>query len=354
MTFYDIWDATVLTELIKREHEAIRRGAGGGENWENPAATILPMRTQNGRTVKIRVKDVLPVGMAQFKAPGATPALVTFKPRLKEYVMEIADIDEFHRIDPVDMLKLKSPDPNVAEGAMLSIVERGANLQTRNEVRTEWMRWEALKGSLQVSYPNAGAIVVDYGIPAGNFVTFGVPWTDINNSDPVEDFWSLGAVGINSAGIYLQNYHFNSVTHRLLRRNEKIRDQLSSYGRSNVLPTDQDLRDLLREGTTFKVIDSGWIPENQATYEVTKWIADYKILATTPNYTYAGHRIGDMADGWVLVGPEGSAANAPVAKQGTQSEWIYDRKSQQTLLRQASARMPRMYAPEAIAWGTCN
>lgn len=352
--FYDIWEQTVITELVKREHAAIRRQAGGDEQWDNPATRILPLKQQNGRTVKIRYRDILPVGLAQFKAPGASPALWTTKPRLREEVITVQDIDEFHRIDPVDMLKLKSPDPNVAEEAMLSIVERGAALQQRNEDRTEWMRWEALKGSLTVPFPNAGSLTIDYGIPVGHFVTMGTPWTDVVNSDPVEDLWALGSVGLTDAGVYLPNFHMNTVTHRLLRRNEKIRDQLSSYGRSNVLPTDADLRDLLREGSTMVIIDSGWFTDQQTDFAVTKWLADYKVMATTADYTYAGHRIGDVADAWVLVGPEGSAANQPVARQGMQSEWIYDRKSQQTLLRQASSRMPRLYAPEAIAWGTVN
>lgn len=350
--FTNIFDQVVVTELIKREHKAIRRQAGGDEVFQEYGERILPLQTVNGRHIKVRVQDVLPTGLAQFKAPGAVPALWTHRPNLREQVIELVDIDEMHRIDPIDMLKFKSPDPNVVKEATWDLTARGAAMQDRNELRTEWMRWEALRGTLVVSYPAAGSVTINYGIPAANFPTAGTPWTDIDDSDIVEDLWTLGTVSLDRAGIYLSKFHFTSEVYRYMRRNVGIRDSLSSYGRNVFLPTDNDLRDLLREGSQFVVVDSGYLPENQQNYKLTKWIKDGEVFATTPDYKYAGRRIGEVADGWVLVGPAGGAGQQPVARQGMQSEWIYNRIGQQTLLRQASARMPKIYAPEALAWFT--
>lgn len=351
MTFLDLWEQTVVTEVIKRRHEDLRLEAGGGEDFKLDGETILPMVAHNGRYARIRVQDIVPTGMAHFKAPGASPAFWTKKPSLREEVVELVDIDEFHRVDPIDMLKLKSPDPNVQAETVWSIADRGADMTDRNVLRTEWMRWEALKGTVVVSYPGAGSQTIDYGIPVGHFKTFGVPWTAVTEAEPIEDFWALGAVALSDAGTYLPLYHFNSATYRYLRRNAAIKNQLSSYGRNVFMPTDQDLRDLLREGTQWKIVDSGFMEEGATDYTLTKWIEDGQILATTSDYTYAGRRIGEVLDGWVLVG-DTSDSQLPVPRQGEQSEFIYDRVGQQTVLRHASARMVRIVSPEAIAWGT--
>jgi hypothetical protein len=347
----DIWDQTALTEFVKRRHEDIRKQAGGEEDFSFDGEAILPLQNHNGRKAKLQLQDVLPTGMAHLKAPGATPALWTKQPNLREEVIELIDIDEFHRVDPIEMLALESPDPDVQAKTAWSLAERGADLKDRNALRTEWMRWEALKGTLTATFPNAGSMTLDYGIPVGHFPTFTTPWTDLVDSDPIEDLWALGAVALADSGVYLPLYHFNSTTYRYLRRNENIKDALSSYGRNVFMPTDKDLRDLLREGTAWKIVDTGYIPENQSDYTLTKWIADGKILATTANYRYANRRIGEVLDGWVLVG-DPSGREKPIAKQGEQSEWIYHRQGQNTLLRYASARVPRLVAPNAIAWGT--
>jgi Phage major capsid protein E len=349
MTFLDLWDQTVVTEVIKLRHKEIRMDAGGEEDFRLDGESILPLKSHNGRYARMRVQDIVPTGLAQFKAPGASPAFWTKKPSLREEVIELHDIDEYHRVDPIDMLKLKSPDPNVQADTVWSIADRGADMADRNVLRTEWMRWEALKGSLVINYPNAGSITIDYGIPVGHFPTFGTPWTDTRASDPIENLWALGAVALRDAGVYLPLYHMNSATYRYLRRNEQVKDSLSSYGRNVFLPTDRDLKDLLREGTQWRIVDSGYLTEGQTDYDLTKWIKDGQIMATTSDYKYANRRIGEVLDGWCLVGVPG--AEQPVARQGMQSEFIYDRKGQQTVLRQVSARIVRLVSPNAIAWG---
>lgn len=348
--FPDIFEQTVVTEFIRREYESIARQAGGGEDRTTEyGARILPLRSVNGRHVKIRYQDIIPKGLAQFKAPGATPALWTFQPNLREKLIELVDIDEFHRIDPIDMLKLKSPDPNVLREAMTGLADRGAALMGRNDLRTEWMRWEALKGNLTVTYPDSSSVTINYGIPMGHFPTFTTPWSDLADADPIEDLWSLSACALSDAGVYLSLFHMNSATFRYLRRSTKVKEALSTYGHNVMLPTDNDLRDLLRENSQIQIVDSGYLTENQTNKVLNKWIPDGKIFATTSDYTYAGRPVGNVADGWVLVAGS-TTAQEPIARQGTQSEFIYNRVGQQSLLRVASARMPRIDAPEVLAW----
>lgn len=349
--FLDLFDQLVVTEFVKREYDAMVRGAGGGEDRRTSyGSRILPLVNHNGRHVRLRFQDILGYGLAQFKSPGAAPALWTFKPNLRETFMELVDIDEMHRIDPLEMLQLESPDPNVIDEAQWKLTERSNAMMTRNDLRTEWMRWEALKGVLVVPFPNAAPLTINYGIPAPHFPTFAVPWTTYATSDPVEDLWALGAVSIAASGIYLSHFHMSFATQRNMLKSAKLQAKLSSYGRDVMFPNDSDVKQLLRDGSQITVTDDGYLTEASTTKTLNKWIADGKVFTTTPDYTYMGRRIGTVKDGWVLVGVPG--AERPVARQGVQSEWIYNRIGQHTLFRTASARMPVLEAPEAIAWGT--
>jgi Phage major capsid protein E len=349
----DFFDQIQVTEFVRREHDALVRSAGGGEDRSRQglARRILGLRSHAGRHVRLRYQDILGVGLAQLKAPGAQPALWTHKPNLRETFMEVVDIDEFTRWDPIEMLQLKSPDPNVFEQTVETFTQRTTAMATRNEQRTDWMIWEALKGVAVLPYPNAAPLTVNYGIPAAHFPTFATAWTDIENSDPIGDLWALGAVAIPASGIYLSHHHMSFQTERYMLHSKSIVDKLSSYGRNVMVPTQADLRVLLREGSTITVTDDGWIEENSTEKKLNKWIEDGQIFTTTPDYTYAGREIGWTADGWVLVSGN-TTADMPVGKQGRQSEWIYNRVSQQTLFRQASSRMPIINAPEALAWAT--
>lgn len=349
--FLDLFDQIQVTEFVRREYDAIVRSAGGGEDRTTQfGRKILGLKTHNGRHVRVRYQDILGVGMAQMKAPGAQPALWTHKPNLRERFMELADIDEMTRWDPVEMLRLKSPDPNVITEAQDSLAQRATDMYTRNELRTDWLIWEALKGVAVIPYPNAASITVNYGIPAAHFPTFGTAWTDAVNADPIEDLWALGAAAIPASGIYLPHHHLSFATYRKMLKCAKLIARLSTYGRDVMQPTDADIKFLLRDDSVITVTDDGYMTENSTNKSLVKWIPDGKIFTTTKDYTYAGKPLGFVADGWVLVGQPG--VEQPVAKQGSQSEWIYNRLSQQTLFRQASARMPVLNAPEAIAWGT--
>lgn len=351
MAFLDLFDQVVVTEFVRREHEAIVRGAGGGEDRTTKLINrILPRTRHDGRHVRLRFQDVLGVGLAPFKAPGAAPALWTHKPNLREQNWELVDIDEFKRWDPVEMLQLKSPDPNVIREAQFQLADYATKMAERNENRTDWMGWEALKGAITIPYPNAGSIVINLGIPAAHFPEFLTPWTTLATSDPVEDLWALGAVAIPASGIYLGHHHMTFATQRNMLRSQKLQAKLSSYGRDVMFPNDGDVIQLLRDGSQITVTDDGYMAENDTSKTLVKWIGDGRIFTTTRDYTYAGKRIGDIKDGWCLVGPEGTNQQ-PVAKQGMQSEWVYNRLNGDTLFRQVSARIPVLRAPEALVWG---
>jgi hypothetical protein len=70
----------------------------------------------------------------------------------------------------------------------------------------------------------------------------------------------------------------------------------------------------------------------------------------TTTYTLNGQRIADVADGQVAVG--GGPNEPPTMRQGMQSEVMGHWLSKQVVRRQASARMVRIYFPEAFVYAT--
>lgn len=350
MALADLWDQEVLTEVVRRniEDEANRNLPDQDRSFFG--ARIAPLNPVQTRVIRMRVSDVLPYSLGQFKAPDATPPLFKTKPVLREEVIELALLEEMERFTGEEWIKLNSSDDLISRGARIDLVTRLRIMQLRNDRLTEWMRWQAFKGSLVITYPDGGAISINYGIPGNHFVTAGTAWTDTTNADPVEDLYAWSALGADDAGAYFSIVHLNSTTWRLIVRNQKIRNYLSALGRSIMLPTTADLQQLMREGTSnFEIIDAGYLPDNATQRKLTKFLPDNRVLLTT-TYVLNGERIADTPDGQVLVG--GDTGSAPDIRQGMQSEIITNPFSKNVFRRQASARIVRLRIPEAFAYAT--
>lgn len=352
MSMEDIFEQQVITQLIRRniEAETQSNAVGGGENRAFFGQNIAPLVGVQSRVSRIRTQDVLPYGLGQFKAPDATPPLFKTKPQLKEFIIELVLLEEMERFTSEEWIKLNSSDASIARGARLSLVDRLTIMNSRNDRLTEFMRWQAFKGTLVVTYPDGGAITVDYGIPSTHFPTAAIPWTDTTNADPIADLYAWSQYGADDAGEYYSLIHMNSVTWRLFQFNGKIRNYLSALGRTVMLPTTADLQQLMRQGTAnFEIIDAGFLPTNATNRRLTKYLPDNRLLLTT-GYSLFGNPIADVADGQVLVG--GDTGSAPAIQQGMQAEIISNPFSKNVFRRVASARIPRIYFPEAFLYAT--
>jgi Phage major capsid protein E len=350
MPMGDIWDQNVLTEVVRRNIETEANRNLPDEDRSYFGARIAPLTPVQARVMRIRVSDVLPYSMGQFKAPDATPPLVKFKPTLREQLIELVLLEEMERFTGTEWQDLNSNDDRVARGAMLSLVDRLSIMQARNDRLTEWMRWQAFKNHLIISYPDGGSISIDYGIPPNHFPTAATPWTNTVTADPVEDLYTWSAIGADEAGAYYSIVHLNNQTWRLIVRNENIRDYLSALGRSIMLPTRADLQQLMREGTSnFEIIDAGYLSDNATTRQLNKFLPDNRVLLTT-TYTLNGTRIADVPDGQVLV--RGGDNSPPDIAQGMQSEIMTNPFSKNVFRRQASARIVRIRVPEAFLYAT--
>jgi hypothetical protein len=352
MAMLDLFDQQALTEVIRRNIEEESNANDGGEDRAFIGADFAPLVSVASRTARISVADVEPYGMGQFKSPDATPPLFKPKPRYEEKLFELVELDEMERFVGTEWMQLNSSDPLIARGAVLSLIERMRIMLHRNDLLTEWMRWEAIKGVLSIDYPDGSTQVIDYGMdPSHQPALVGNEmWTDLVNSDPLGDLFAWSAIGATDAGRYYNTVHLNTVTWRLLVYNETIRSYLSALGRSIMLPTTSDMQALMREGTgNFVINDSGYLPDGATTHELTKFIPDNRVLLT-PGNTLFGNKIMDVADGQVLVG--GDTGTAPSIRQGYQTEIIANPFSKNVFRRAASARIPRIYFPEAFLYGS--
>ncbi len=350
MAIIDLFDQVAITEVVRRNINEEASANDGGEDRAFIGASLAPLAPVQSRVVRMAIADHKPYWMGQFKAPDATPPLFKPKPALREMVFELVLLEEMERFTGEEWLRLNSNDPLIARGAMLSLVERLTIMQRRNDLLTEWMRWQAFKGTLNVTYPDGGVISIDYGLDNTHMPTATTPWTDHDNSDPIADLFAWSAIGAQDAGKYYTTVYLNTVTWRHLVYNENVRGYLSALGRSIMLPTATDLQALMREGTAnFVINDSGYLDENATNHTLTKFLPDNRVLLT-PGNTLNGNRIADVADGQVLVG--GDTGSAPAITQGYQTEIIANPFSKNVFRRAASARIPRIYFPEAFLYGT--
>lgn len=348
MAIFDFWDSRQLTRFVKRNIEAQANANDGGENRQFFGQNIAPLVPETSREVTIRIADVLPYGLGQFKAPDASPPLWKTKPVLKEQTIELFLLEEMERFKSTEWEKLTTTDDRLSEKALLSLGDRLRIMQLRNERLTEWMRWQAFKGAVSVTFPDGGTITVDYGFTGSHLPTAATPWTDTVASDPVEDLYAWSQVGADDAGRYYSKVHLNSMTWRLLTRNQNVRGYLSALGRQIMLPTTADFQQLMREGTgNFELIDAGYLPENATNRRLTKFIPDNRVLLTT-EYNLDGEPIADVADGPVAVNLPGQ--EEPVFRNGPQSEVISNKYTKNVFRRQASARVVRVYFPEAFLY----
>lgn len=356
---FDVFQQATFTDLVRRKLQTM---------WETIPALgdqIAPLYNVYDRTIKREIAEVASFGVAQYRAPDATPAIYTPNIRYTEEVVSLLLIDEMQRISEDLHLQLTSPTEAVRARGGVDLVTAAAILQLRNENRTELMRWQAFKGqNIVVQYPQTGQqLTVTYNYTAGHKPSAAIPWTDRANAVPIDDLraWQLQIA--NDLGFYGSRIHMNTNTWTRLQRSNQARGYLTQTDRNVFLPTAADIESLLygsvasdsqggriAESPTLIVTDAGFrdvgAGYNRGASAMTKYLADGEVVITAP-YVFEGEPIADVADGMVAIRQD---FNRLTWLQGSQSEILLDHYTH--YFRQASARFVRLRRPEAFLFAT--
>lgn len=343
----DIMDQAALTDAIVSEVETEM------EKMPFIGEQIAPMEPTDTQYVSMQVQDVHATGIGQFRAPEASIPLMDITGREeRETLIELAYLDEAHRISPRRWEILTQGGERLAGREARRLIEIGQILERRNERLTEWMRWQAFSGQLTIEYQQRDtALVIDYPLPAGNRPEALVPWTDTTNSDPINDLTTWMQTGSTAAGSPVRLVHISDEDKMLMLANLKLRTYFNIPVGQPFIPTEDDLIKLLPPGTRFIPTNHAYREESvgasRRVEDHTRYLPVGSILLTT-DYSVEGLRIAETMNGPVEIRVSPTETDF---RPGPQSEIILKGEGVYTrLLRQASRRIPRLRKPEAFVY----
>jgi hypothetical protein len=346
---FDIYDQAVLTELVNEPVDtALEAAPYLGES-------IAPTNSINARMARMDVGRTYAFGIGQFKAPNAMPALIEMPTvERQEALIEMVQLEEMHRINSEQWIRLNSSDPLIQATEGLEVVERGQILRRRLERLTEWMRWQVfINGSLTITYPRTNSqLLIDYGWLPGHKPTSVTLWSDTTNSDPVGDIESWQQLVSDDSGHIGTQVHLTSACAKNVINNAKLKAYFNVPVGQPFRATLEQVASLLAEGTTFVVHDAGFRPMASGASRTdaahTRYLPNNKVLVTS-DYSIEGEQIADTLNGQVEVS---SAFNDTSVQQGPSSEVILDHMTKNRYLREGAARIVRVIHPECFLSAT--
>ena len=345
---FDIWDQAVLTELIREPVDTALESA------PPLGRQIAPMQNIEARMARMDVANTYSFGIGQFKAPNAMPALIEMPTvERREALIEMVQLEELHRINSEQWMRLQSRDERIRNAEGLDVVTRGRIMQRRAERLTEWMCWQAFQGQLLVTYPRTNSqLLIDYGFLPGHKPTAAVPWTNTADSDPVADLEAWQQQIADDSGFIGTRIHITSATAKLIVNSDSLKAYFNVPAGQPFRATLDQVASLLAEGTTFVVYDAGFrpmmsgAPRNESAH--TRYLANNRVLITS-EYAIEGEQIADILNGQVEISTD---FNDTDILMGPQSEVILDHMTKNRYLRQASVRIPRILHPECFLYAT--
>ena len=328
---------------------------------------FMPIKTFQGRKVKLTIKEVQGAGLAAFKADNANTPIIVSQGEIQELFLELLTIGEKAVLNASDMINLASPDNAVAAGAMQSIVDIGVNLRRRNINRTRWLAWQAAKDALTITYPSGATIGVsnDFAGAAQNsffssthLPVAAVDWNhtdadDRYDADVITDTYNWSKLIADDLGVSASEVimHINSDSWRVLRRNKYLMQEIgvsagSDVDRRRPLKTAEVADALDIAGIT--VINSYYLSDDM-TRTKNHFLSAGEALFTSP-YVVGGTPIAEMYDGLVARVENKRIVVAP--NPGMQAEIYVSEETVSENIRVMTARMPVINYPAGFVFAT--
>jgi hypothetical protein len=216
--------------------------------------TIAPMVETDSQYVSMSVEDYYATGIGQFRAPEASIPLMDITGREeREEVIELAYLDEAHRISPRRWEILTQGGEKLAGREARRLIEIGQILERRNERLTEWMRWQAFSGQLTIEYQlRDTALVIDYPFAAGHKPTAAIPWSSLATADPINDLKVWLKQVSTDAGSPGRIVHISDEDIENLLNNQKLPAYFNVEPGQPFMPTLDDVLKLLPPGTQVR------------------------------------------------------------------------------------------------------
>ena len=290
----DIQSRHVLTLLIKKKlHEDSSLGA-----------QIAPMKAINTRKFKVAIREFTPAGVGQFKAINANTPIFRGGGTVEEVLETLVDLEEMEVIHPDDLIRLNSPDEDVANAAKRDIAEIGLELAIRNRNRTRWMRWKAFQDALTLTFNDGTAYDVDYdldnsngGMSASHIVTATNEWNTQTITTAITDLQTWVDLIGTDLGVDGAWMHVNKKTFRTMQRIDEIESYLLDHYGPLKIPDADAMKKIFQ-------LDGGIVVEN-GYWEDTDGTRNYYIpegyaLITSP-YQVDDAPIAGVYDGPVVM-----------------------------------------------------
>ena len=131
----------------------------------------------------------------------------------------------------------------------------------------EMMRMMALTTGVITMESNGQVFNFDYGVPAEHKITVGTSWSDLTNSDPMEDIRQAKEQIIDDTGAVITRAICDGKTWRNLRNNEKIKKEIFVLTNGAGAISDNRLRTYLMDELGIEVVinDKRYIDNTGAT-----------------------------------------------------------------------------------------
>ncbi len=118
----------------------------------------------------------------------------------------------------------------------------------------EMMRMMALTTGVITMESNGQVFNFDYGIPAEHKITVGTSWSDLTNSDPMEDIRQAKEQILDDTGAVITRAICDGKTWRNLRNNEKIKKEIFVLTNGAGAISDNRLRTYLMDELGIEVV----------------------------------------------------------------------------------------------------